>query len=151
MRLVNRNWILALGAILIGCGGDGFDYYIQDREVQGAISTLDPHDGGTYYDAYKVVALSSGEGIVNMEGHACSSCDETSSTTLDTELYIQRPNGASYASDDDSGGGTDARVRFAIEAGDEFRVIATTSTSTLTGKYKLNVSENLRIVERLAR
>jgi hypothetical protein len=147
---MNKNWILAVGAVAIGCGGSGFDFYVRDRVAQGSLSGSDPYDGGTYYDAYLVEAVATGQGIINMEGHECTSCQEDGEV-LDTELYVKRPNGDDVATDKDSGGGEDARVVFPVQNGDRFRIVATSGPASQRGYYRLTVSDTLRIVERLER
>ena len=138
---------LAVCLLVSGCGGVEQDVFT-DRVVEDALSTSDHFDGGTYYQAFRVIARTTGEGIINMEGQACEeNCN--GATLIDTQLYVKRPNGADVVEDNDSGGGNDARVRFHVDAGDEFRVVATTHVGSQTGRFRLTVSENLKIIDRL--
>ncbi len=61
------------------------------------------------------------------------------SSTFDAYAIIQDSTGKRLASDDDSGGGTNARVVFTLPADGAYRIIANTYRQGTYGPYTLSV------------
>ena len=62
------------------------------------------------------------------------------SAAIDARLFVSRPGGAFLASDDDSGGGTDAKVVFLAGETGTYRVEAVSSGDDETGAYTIEAA-----------
>src|SRR5688572_3622878 len=66
---------------------------------------------------------------------------DLSSKEFDTLLRLENEDGKHLAGDDDSGGGLNSRLVFAVpkDQGGNYRLVATSFKAEATGKYDLNV------------
>jgi len=66
-----------------------------------------------------------------------------SSTAFDTYVYLRNPQGTVIKSDDDSGGGTNSRISFALPAGTAgtYTIEATSYASGRTGAYTVSLTQ----------
>ena len=60
---------------------------------------------------------------------------------VDAYLRVVQPDGNIVALDDDSGGGTDARVEFEVPATGDYLIVATTFSSGEQGSYQIHLYE----------
>ncbi len=66
---------------------------------------------------------------------------DLASKKFDAFLRLEDANGKQIAEDDDSGGGTNARLRFRPRASGVYRIIATTFEPSTFGPYSLTIRE----------
>ncbi len=101
--------------------------------TQGTLTATDAKSAdNSLYDDY-TVRLSAGQGLEAL----------MSSSAFDTFLHFGRGTGTAFESiktDDDSGGGTDARLRFAAPADGVYTVRANALNDTMSGAYSLRLS-----------
>lgn len=65
---------------------------------------------------------------------------EVQSNDFDAYAMVEDPSGATVASDDDSGGGRNARLAYTCSTSGEYRLIATRFGSATGGRYTLRVT-----------
>ena len=110
------------------------------QTINGNLATSDcPLGDGTFYDAYSFAGTAGQRVAVFM-----------SSTQFDTFLILNRPDGSTFTTNDDGGGGTNSR----IPPGSGFITLPTTGTYTIwanafdptdtTGAYSLTLSTPLQ-------
>jgi hypothetical protein len=94
-------------------------------------STLRLSTTGTYYyaDSYQFTLTSTTSVTIDMK-----------STTVDSFLYLLSPSGSVLFSDDNSGGGTDARIATTLNAGTYFIEASSSNASLATGSYSLSIN-----------
>jgi hypothetical protein len=120
------------------------EQYIEERQGDGGVisgeadggpqvvdGTLDSsdrvRDDGSYYDEHTVQLSSGSNLVVTMR-----------STDFDAYLTLYSPSGATF-SDDDGGGGTDARVQVTVTETGPWRIWANTLLANTTGSYTLTI------------
>jgi hypothetical protein len=100
--------------------------------VRGSLGLTDPTDeDGAHYHPYLVHAAAGDWVLVTMR-----------SEDFDAYLHLGRRTAEGFeslASDDDSGGGTDARLRWMAEEAGEYLVLASSWGAASTGAYTLTV------------
>ncbi len=146
-----RLWALGAGLAvaalaLAGCGGGGGGGNSRTTihgDLRSGDQTL-PNSayvqGGSYVDVYSCTARDDGSAQVDLK-----------SSDFDSFLIVGTDDGAgnirTIATDDNSGGGRDARVNFGVSQGARYFVAATNSDGAgRTGSYELDFSDNLKDV-----
>ena len=151
---MNRRMGIRIGALsagaaiaalaLAGCGGGGGGGNSRTT-IHGDLRSGDqrlPTDlyvqNGSYVDVYSCIAREDGTAQVDLK-----------SSDFDSFLIVGTDDGAgnvqTITTDDNSGGGRDARVRFNINGGARYFVAATNSDGAgRTGSYELDFSDNLK-------
>ena len=138
-----RAWLAAgaLGALVLsGCGGGASPKPNNNGPftVDGAIERSDFYDANDdrYYDMFITEPSRDGTAEIEMD-----------SRDVDSQLfiYIRRSNGDYdlIAQDDDGAGNYNARVRFDVQTGEVYRVVATSSRAEEVGYYRLYFSREL--------
>jgi hypothetical protein len=136
---------LAFSAVLAlaACGGPGRTFpanytlpgtvgqVLKGQTIGGQLSLTDPRlSDNSVYQAWTYIG-SRGERI---------QVDVTSSV-FDAYAIIADSSGNALARDDDSGGGTNARIVFRVPANAAYRIIANTYRQGSYGQYTLSVRE----------
>lgn len=146
-----RTMGLGLGMIfgcwaLCGCGGGGHSDDSRTT-IHGRLASGDqtlPNNAygqaGSYVDVYSCVARDDGTGQVEMK-----------SSDLNSFLVIGTDDGAGHlvtiATDDNSGSGRDAKIKFDVQGGVHYFVAATNADGAgQTGAYTLEFSDKFRDV-----
>jgi len=153
---MNRRIGVRLGALgagaavavmaLAGCGGGGNSGNSQTTihgELKSGDQTLQSSayvQGGSYVDVYSCTARNDGSAQIDLK-----SSDFDSFLIIGTE---DSPNHIqTIATDDNSGSGRDARVKFGVSQDVRYFVAATNSDGAgRTGSYELDFSDNLKDV-----
>ncbi len=103
------------------------------QTTPGTLTATDAKsEDNSLYDDY-TVQLSAGQGVEAL----------MSSSAFDAFLHVGRGTGSSFEqlkTDDDSGGGTDARVRFAAPTAGVYTVRANALNAEMSGAYSLRLS-----------
>ena len=103
------------------------------QTVSGALTNADAKaEDNSLYEDY-TVRLTARQGVEAL----------MSSSTFDTFLHLGRGTGTAFEelkADDDSGGGTDARVRFSAPADGVYTIRANALNATMSGAYSLRLS-----------
>ena len=150
-RIGIRVGVLGAGAAiaalaLAGCGGGGgggnsrTTIHGDLRSGGQRLPTSAYVQDGSYVDVYSCTAREDGTAQVDLK-----------SSDFDSFLIVGTDDGAGHVqtitTDDNSGGGRDARVRFGISGGARYFVAATNSDGAgRTGSYELDFSDNLKDV-----
>jgi hypothetical protein len=97
------------------------------------VGRLEPGDStvgdSTYADIFPFRPRTSGEAVIDLK-----------SADFDAYLILQDASGHVLVTDDDSGSGTDARITYAVTAGQTYRILANSyGGSRDTGTYRLSV------------
>lgn len=136
--------IAVIGLALYGCGGGG-DSGNSRTTIRGDLRSGDqtlPNSAyvqdGSYVDVYSCTARDDGSAQVDLK-----------SSDFDSFLIVGTEDDAgginTITTDDNSGGGRDARVRFNINRDARYFVAATNSDGAgRTGSYELDFSDNLK-------
>lgn len=139
MHSIHTLRAVLLGGTLVLCGAaaasaqKGGTTITLGQTVTGALEASDPLlDDGTHYDAYRFTGRAGQRVEIRMRSEAF-------------DAYLQlgtMENGEfrSQESDDDGGGGTDARIRFTIPAAGTY-VIYANSLGEAEGDYTLSLTE----------
>lgn len=151
MRFGIRLGALSAGAavaalVLAGCGGGGNSGNSQTTihgELRSGDQTLQSSayvQGGSYVDVYSCTARNDGSAQIDLK-----------SSDFDSFLIIGTDTGPNridtIATDDNSGSGNDARVRFNVSQGARYFVAVTNSDGAgRTGSYEVDFSDNLKDV-----
>ena len=132
--------------VLAGCGGGGNSGNPQTT-IHGSLRSSDPTlqsstyvQGGSYVNVYSCTARNDGSAQVDLK-----------SSDFDSFLIAGVQDGAgnvhTIATDDNSGGGHNARVNFNVSQDTRYFVAATNSDGAgRTGSYELDFSDNLKDV-----
>ena len=103
--------------------------------VTGSLSTSDCHDlaDKSYYDVYSFNATAGQQVSIRMDG------------SFDTFLFLDAPDGAELARDDNGGGGTAARIPAGsgvarLPQTGTYRIIANAAAPNVTGSYTLSLT-----------
>ncbi|MDH3424759.1 MAG: hypothetical protein OEN00_17305, partial [Gemmatimonadota bacterium] len=100
-------------------------------DFSGALSTADYASADDYLmEAWELQGRAGGSVTIDLESDA-----------FDARLYVVGPGLAETLSDDDGGGGCNARLTFTFLENGTFRVVASSVGARETGTYTLRVSE----------
>lgn len=124
---------LATLALTTGAMADQPRLLSVGQTVSGTLTNADPKAAdNSLYEDYSV-RLSAHQGVEIL----------MSSSAFDTFLHVGRGTGSSFEelkSDDDSGGGTDARVRFTAPADGVYTIRANALNESMSGAFSLRLS-----------
>ncbi|MDZ7704721.1 MAG: hypothetical protein U5L04_09600 [Trueperaceae bacterium] len=98
-------------------------------EVSGELTSDDDVRDGSYVDLYTLTVDEPMTVVITM-----------TSDPLDPYLYLEAEDGTQIAENDDGAQGANAQIQRELEAGN-YRIIATTLASEVTGPYTLSVQE----------
>ena len=125
--------VMVTSCLLLGCGGGGGGDDPVDLSGTGNLTTADLLWNDYYYDLQEFTATRDGQVEITM-----------SSTAVDAYLEVYLGSGIGGVLvyiDDDSGGGTNARITFPGEQGDTYTVGFSTSLKGETGAYQWTIRE----------
>src|SRR5262249_34275122 len=133
--------VLAAGVCGLGGGpsasaaqkGGGQDKEVIVLNVAGKLTVADPKDRvrkGSHHQVHEVRLQAGKQYVIDLV-----------STDFDAFLRLEDDSGNQLAADDDSGGGTNARLGIALLQTGRYRIIATSFKAGETGAYRLTVKE----------
>ena len=96
--------------------------------VQGELATGDSNDSGRYYDGYTFSATAGITYTIELKSHA-----------FDALLGLGDEDGELIAHDDNSGGGSDAKIVYTANATATLLILVTSKDSSETGAYTLSL------------